>query len=281
MHVFLTGASGYIGSAVLRALVARGHDVTAILRSDQKAEQAAHLGAKRVAVQDVTDADVVARLSHEADAVIHTASAEAVDPLFLAAAIDALSGTPKPLIHTGGAWIFGNSSDISESSPLSPPEITSWRVDNEALLRRSPVRSTVVAPAVVYGHGAGIPSMFVGDGEHEVRLVGDGSQRWATVHVDDLADLYVAAVERDEAHGYVIGASGDNPSVREMAEAGAHGSPVVAESPDESRARLGAAFADALLVHQEASGAFARDEFSWSPSRPSLLDDLRAGSSTN
>lgn len=278
MHVFLTGASGYIGSAVLRSLLARGHRVTAVVRSDDKAAAVRAAGGSAL-VADVTDTDVVERLAHEADAVVHTASAEDVDPDFVRTVLRALEGTPKPFVHTGGIFTFGASTDITEQSPLDPPALTAWRGPNEALVRASGVRTTIVAPGIVYGRGAGIPTMFVGDGEHEVRLVGDGSQRWTTVHVDDLGVLYALAVERGEQDGYVLGATGDNPTVRELAEAGAHGSPVVAESVDASRERLGTAYADALLLHQECAGAHARSAYGWTPTQPSLLDDLATGSS--
>ena len=277
MQVFLTGASGYIGSSVLRALVAHEHDVTALVRTDQKAQEVRDAGG-RALVGDVTDTDVVRQLAHEADAVVHTASAEGVDADFIDTVLAALRGTPKPFVHTGGIFTFGDSTDISEQSPADPPALTAWRGPNEAVVRASEVRTTIIAPGIVYGRGAGIPAMFVGDGEHEVRLVGDGSQRWSTVHIDDLGDLYVRALHRGEQDGYVLAASGDNPTVREIAEAGAHGSPVVAESVDESRARLGGAYADALLLHQEASGAHARAAFGWHPTRPSLVEDLADGS---
>jgi nucleoside-diphosphate-sugar epimerase len=277
MHVFLTGASGYIGSSVLRALVAHGHEVTALVRTDEKAQAVRDAGG-RALVGDVTDTDVVRRLAHEADAVVHTASAQGVDESFIATVLEALEGTPKPFVHTGGIFTFGDSTDISEQSPASPPAMTAWRGPNEAVVRAGDVRTTIVAPGIVYGRGAGIPAMFVGDGEHEVRLVGDGSQRWSTVHIDDLGELYVLALHRGEQDGYVLAATGDNPTVREIAEAGAHGSPVVAESVDASRERLGAVYADALLMHQEASGAHARAVFGWDPTRPSLLEDLADGS---
>ncbi|MFJ4221532.1 NAD-dependent epimerase/dehydratase family protein [Curtobacterium luteum] len=277
MHVFLTGASGYIGSSVLRALVAHGHEVTAIVRSDEKAQRVRDAGGHAI-VGDVTDSEIVERLAHEADGVVHTASAESVDPAFTATVLRALAGTPKPFVHTGGIFTFGDSTAISEQSPIDPPALTAWRVANEAAVRASTARTTIVAPGIVYGRGAGIPAMFVGDGEHEVRLVGDGSQRWTTVHIDDLGELYVLALHRAEQDGYVVAATGDNPTLREIAEAGAHGSPVVAESVTESRDRLGAAFADALLLHQEATGAHARAAFGWNPTRPSLVEDLTDGS---
>jgi uncharacterized protein YbjT (DUF2867 family) len=190
MHVFLTGASGYIGSSVLRSLVDHGDEVTALVRSDEKAQHVRDAGG-RALVGDVTDTDVVERLLHESDGVVHTASAPGVDPDFIRTVIGALAGTPKPFVHTGGIFTFGDSTDISEQSPVDPPALTAWRGPNEALLRESDVRSTIVAPGIVYGRGAGIPAMFVSDGEQPVRLVGDGSQRWTTVHVDDLGELYV------------------------------------------------------------------------------------------
>ncbi|AOX64832.1 epimerase [Curtobacterium sp. BH-2-1-1] len=277
MHVFLTGASGYIGSSVLRALVAHEHEVTALVRTDEKAQAVRDAGG-RALVGDVTDTDVVRRLAHEADAVVHTASAQGIDADFIATVLTALEGTPKPFVHTGGIFTFGDSTDISEQSPLSPPALTAWRAPNEATVRASSVRTTIIAPGIVYGRGAGIPAMFVGDGEHEVRLVGDGSQRWTTVHTDDLGELYVLALHRGEQDGSVVAATGDNPTVREIAEAGAHGSPIVAESVDASRERLGTEYADALLLHQEASGAHARSAFGWNPTRPPLVEDLADGS---
>jgi len=286
MHVFLTGASGYIGSAVLRALIARDHTVTAVLRSDEKAARAREAGATAV-VGDLADQELVARLAREADAVVHTASAEDVDPGFIATVLTTLDGTEKPFVHTGGIFTFGASSEITEDAPIAPPALTAWRSANEAQVRASTVRTTVVAPGIVHGHGAGIPTMFVPDGEAPVRLVGDGTQRWTTVHVDDLAELYVLAVERGDQDGYLVAASGHNPTVRDLAQAGVEGQPgvggqadahaaVVAESVDESRERLGTDFADALLLDQVATGAHARS-LGWQPSHPTLVEELRSG----
>ncbi len=278
MQVFLTGASGYIGSAVLRALVAAGHEVTALVRSDEKAQHVRGAGGAAV-VGDLTDTATVAPLVDGADAVVHTASAEDVDPALVEIVLGAFAGSSRPFVHTGGVFTFGASDHITEESPVAPPALTAWRGANEHRVRTSDVRTTVIAPGIVYGHGAGIPTMFVGDGEHPVRLVGDGTQHWTTVHVDDLADLYVLALERAEQDGYLVADDGRAPTVRDLAEAGAHGSPVEAESAEASRERLGRHYADALLLDQRADAARARS-LGWAPSRVALVDDLATGSYT-
>jgi nucleoside-diphosphate-sugar epimerase len=276
MQVFLTGASGYIGSTVLRALVAAGHEVTALVRSDEKAQHVRAAGGAAV-VGDLTDAATVAPLVDGSDAVVHTASAEDVDPGLVEVVLGAFAGSSRPFVHTGGIFTFGASDAITEESPAAPPALTAWRGANEHRVRTSDVRTTVVAPGIVYGHGAGIPTMFVGDGEHPVRLVGDGTQRWTTVHVDDLADLYVLALERAEQDGYLVADDGRAPTVRDLAEAGAHGSAVEAESVEASRERLGRDFADALLLDQRADAARARS-LGWAPSHVPLVEDLASGS---
>jgi nucleoside-diphosphate-sugar epimerase len=282
MSIFLTGATGYIGSAVLKALVAKGYDVTALVRSDEKAEAVSQQGARPV-VGDITDLELVEALAVDAGGVVHTASPGdetngSVDAAFVDTVIRALDGTDTPFVHTGGIWIFGSGSDLTEQSQLQPLPITGWRVDVEQRLRASSVRSTIVAPAIVYGHGVGIPTGLVGEGE--ILLVGEGTQHWTTVHVDDLADLYVLALEEAAEDEYYLGASGQNPTVLELGEAASRGRswPVVAETDGSARDRLGAAFADALLLDQQASGAHARDTLGWAPAGPSLVTELESGS---
>ncbi len=97
------------------------------------------------------------------------------------------------------------------------------------------------------------------------------------MHVDDVAALYALVVERGEALGYVIGASGDNPTVRELGEAAAGPAGVAPESDDASRQRLGGAFADALLLDQATEAAKAK-ALGWKPVGPTLVEELRSGS---
>jgi len=281
MNVLLTGSTGYIGSAVLDALLGRGHDVLAVVRSEAAAQKLAGSGATAV-VGDLGDREWLAAALRGVDGAIHLAAASdgtsaQLDDGVIDAVLAAFAGTDKPYLHTSGIWIWGEGADLTEQTPQQPPAIVTWRVAREQRLLDADVRATVVAPGIVYGHGGGIPVGVVAGGARDedgaLLLVGDGTQHWTTVHVEDLADLYVLALEAGGPGGRLIAASGQNPTAREVAEA--VGGAVRAESADATRARLGTAFADALLLDQQATGSRAR-ALGWRPSRRSLLDELAA-----
>ncbi|MFF2623603.1 NAD-dependent epimerase/dehydratase family protein [Oerskovia jenensis] len=293
MKVLLTGGTGYIGSAVLAALTARGHEVTALVRSARSARTVEAAGATPV-VADITDTTVVATLLADADAAVHAAAAgDGTSPAIDASVVDAVlatfHGTTRPFVHTGGIWVYGNNGAITEDSPLDPPAIVAWRVPIEerllAAAAQGAVVASVVVPGVVHGHGGGIPSLLAGaprtgpDGD-ALTLVGSGAQRWATVHVDDLAELYVLAVEQGLT-GRLLGAGDDSATVAELTQAASRaaglGGAVGPESDDESRERLGAPFADALLLDQRAATTTRARAAGWSPTRPSLVQELEAG----
>ncbi|WP_432827807.1 NAD-dependent epimerase/dehydratase family protein [Dactylosporangium sp. CA-092794] len=283
MRIVLTGGTGYIGSAVLRQLVGAGHAVSALVRGDEAAAKVGKAGAEPV-VGDLFDTGWVAERFAAADGVVHLAATGGPDnPRFdagiVAAAGQGLGGTAKPYVHTSGIWLWGDNPAITEEAPPAPPALTTWRLDVERQVLDGGLAATIVAPGIVYGHGGGIPAGVLAPARDEagrVRLVGDGSQHWTTVHVEDVAALYRLVVERGEGLGRLIAASGANPAVREIGEAASGGAGVAAETVEESRGRLGSLFADALLLDQQATGEKARS-LGWSPSAPSLLDDLRAG----
>jgi nucleoside-diphosphate-sugar epimerase len=280
VKVLLTGATGTIGSAVLKALLAEGDEVTALVRSPESAATVTALGATPL-LGTMTDAELVATAAAASDGVIHVASpgdetSAATEATFVDAVLGALAGTSIPFVTTGGVWVFGNGADLTEQSPWNPPALTAWRGDVEARVRASNVHTTIIAPALVYGPGGtGIPSLLLPDADGNVRLVGDGHQHWSTVHVDDLADLYVLALKNAADDGYYLGSSGQCPTVLEVAEATAHGATIVPETIEESQGRFGVYFADALLLDQQASGAAARHDLGWAPHRPSLISELQ------
>ncbi|GAA1845093.1 NAD-dependent epimerase/dehydratase family protein [Microlunatus capsulatus] len=281
MNIFLTGGTGYIGSALLPRLVERGHQVTAAVRSEASAEKVSGLGATPV-TGDLTDATWVAAQLARVDGAVHTASpGDASSPDFDAAvataAVQAFAGTEKPYVHTSGLWIWGAGEGLSEQSPLNPPALTAWRPGVEDIVLGAGLRGGIVAPAVVHGHGGGLPNVLLrgprtADGA--LILIGDGSQHWGTVHVDDLADLYVLVLERGEVLGRVLGVTAGAPTVRAVAEA--TGDPVAPEPVEATRARLGEAFADALLLDQQFDNGYALS-LGWSPRRSRVVDEVRAG----
>ncbi|MFE2942995.1 NAD-dependent epimerase/dehydratase family protein [Streptomyces sp. NPDC059255] len=289
MNVLLAGASGYIGSGVLSALLSSGHSVTALVRSEEKAA-AVRRGGVLPVVADMRARDVVRQLAAQADAVITTASPG--DETSAAAEIDfaeaVLAGLRRgsAFVRTGGIWVYGAGEDITEGSPIKAPDIVAWRPEIDAgLLAASQVRSLLVEPGIVYGHGKGIPNVVMsaeatGGDFPALRLIGPGTQHWSTVHVGDLAELYVAALEQGETGSRFIGVSGINPTVREMGEAaswrrGLEGR-VVAEDGASTFERLGA-FGEALLLDQQATGNAAREILGWNPTRPSLLEVITGG----
>jgi nucleoside-diphosphate-sugar epimerase len=283
MNIFLTGGTGFVGTPVLDQLLRRGHAVTALVRSESSAARVTQAGATAL-LGDITDERWLAVRLGSVDGAIHLASpgdatSAEVDRAVANAVVVAFGGTSRPYIHTGGVWAYGAGSDITEETPFAAPGMVAWRAGVESVVLDADVVASVIEPAIVYGNGGGIPTVIPSaprtqDGK--LTVLGDGTAHWATVHVDDLAALYVLVLESGVGAGYVLGASGVNPTVRELGEA-ASGGDVEPEGVEASRARLGAPFADALLLGQQATGAKAKS-FGWTPSAPTLVDELRDGS---
>ena len=288
MNVFLTGATGYIGSAVLPALISAGHAVTALVRSAEKAEAVRARGATPV-VGDIADRELVRRLAAGADAVVATASpgdatSSEVETAFADAVLEGL-GAGRTFLRTGGVWVHGSGADLTEETPIDAPALVAWRQALDARVLEAPgIRSVLIEPGIVHGHGGGIPNLVVaaertGD-PAALRLVGPGTQHWTTVHVDDLAELYVAALTQAPHGARYLGVSGDNPTTRELGEAAARrlglAGGVVPEDPAALVDRLGG-FGAALLLDQQPTSDKARRELGWKPSRPSLVEEIAAG----
>jgi nucleoside-diphosphate-sugar epimerase len=291
MSVFLTGATGFIGSSVLRRLIEEGHEVRALVRSQEKANLVEAAGAEPV-IGDITDSELVTAESDRSDGVVHTASpgddtVAAVNDAFVTAVFAGLEGSTKPYVHTCGIWSYGTNTDITEDSPFRPTAISQWRVPIDERVRAADgVHTTIIVPGIVYGYGRGIPTLIAdaprGNGVvPALHLIGDGSQRWPTVHVDDLAALYVLAFEQADAGSLYIGASGDNPTVRDLGTVAAAAAGIAGgcetEAVEVTRARLGSDFADALLLDQQATGSGARIDFGWEPNGPTLLEEMSTG----
>jgi len=161
-----------------------------------------------------------------------------------------------------------------------------WRqgVEDRVLAAaKQKIRTVVIRPAIVYGRGAGIPAGFVDSARKEgaAQFVGTGENRWPFVHVDDLADLYLLALEKASPGTLLLGVSGPAHSVRDVAVAASRGAGaegrIRAWPLEEARKKLGP-YADALVLDQQASGKRAQQLLGWRPHRPDVLEDLERGS---
>ncbi|BEP14542.1 NAD-dependent epimerase/dehydratase family protein [Acidothermaceae bacterium B102] len=295
MDIFLTGATGYIGSSLLRQLTEAGHSVSGLARSEESAAKVTAGGGTPVR-GEIGDTALLAAAAAAADAVVHVASpgdatSADLDDGVVTAFLGALRGTGKPYLHTSGVWVHGDSDDLTEGSPFAPPAITAWRLPLDARVRAAApegVHSVVIAPGIVYGHGGGLVGLVLGgphsdDAEPALLFPGSGNQHWTTIHVDDVAALYVAALTRAPAGSYYLAVNGDNPSVRELATAASTviglGGRVAPEPVEQTRSRLGL-LEEALALDQRASGQQARVDLGWAPQRPTLLTELTSGSYT-
>lgn len=288
--VLVIGATGYIGRVVTEHLAARGHQVIALNRLETP-EVALPAGVT-TRVGDLTDpASLGAAVTAEIDAVVNLATPsgdELVDRAAAAALLTPLEGTARAYVYASGVWVLGSShgSVQDESTPTNPLEIVGYRPRiEEQVLSAAPrdVRSVVVRPGIVHGRGGGIPALLVGlAAQHGAGLyIGEPAARWPMVHVEDLADLFVAAVERADAGTVLHAVAEQGVDTKEIAAATAAtaGVDVVRSwAPAEAAEALGAPFAQALACDQVVSAAVTAATLGWSPSRLGVLEELRRGS---
>jgi nucleoside-diphosphate-sugar epimerase len=292
MDVYLTGATGYIGSAVAEALQRAGHKVTGLARTPEKAKQLEARGIRAV-LGDLMQTETAAAPASAAGGVIHTANtgdanAAQADAAAVRAILKNLEGSGKPFVYTSGVWVLGSTGDkaATEETPVNPTPLVSHRpaIEQEVLSAKNRgVRSTVIRPALVYGRGGSIPAMFAKSARETgvVRYVGDGRNRWPFVDVEDLAQLYVLALEKAAAGSLYNAAHGPSYRVAEVAEAASLGAGAKGKTeswPLEEARKTLRAFADALVLDQQINSEKARRELGWNPRAGSVLEDLKAGS---
>src|SRR3954470_5222721 len=289
MRVFLTGASGYIGSAVAERLRAAGHQLTALARSDASAAKLQSADIQPVR-GDFSEPKSVGHAAGQADGVISLATTydPSIDGPAIDAILEALAGSNKPFIYTSGIWSHGDTGGkvVDETSPPKPATLVAWRqaVEDRVLAgAKRGIRTGVIRPAIVYGRGGGIPAGFVESARQEgaARYIGTGKNRWPLVHVDDLADLYLLALEKAAPGTLLLGVSGPSRPVSEIAAAASRGAGAsgrtVATPLEEARKTVGP-YADALALDQQASGRRAQELLGWNPRRPDVLEELERGS---
>jgi nucleoside-diphosphate-sugar epimerase len=290
MRVFLTGATGFIGSAIIPELIAAGHQVLGLTRSGAGAEALAAAGAEAHR-GDIEDLESLRAGAAKADAVIHTAfnhdfskfveNCEA-DRRAIAALGEALAGSDRPLLVTSGTAIGNDvpgrpALETDRAAPDHPnPRVASEQAA-EALLQaglnvvvvrlpqvHDPLKQGLISPAIDVARESGVSA-----------YLGDGSNRWSAAHVLDVARLYRLALEAREPGARYHAVAEEGVPMRAIAEVIGRGLniPVTSLPPEDAAGHFGwlAAFAGRDLP---ASGAWTQARLGWHPTGPGLLADM-------
>jgi nucleoside-diphosphate-sugar epimerase len=290
MRVFVTGATGFIGSAIVPELISASHQVLGLTRSEAGAQALLAAGAE-VHRGDLEDLESLRSGAAESDGVIHTAFNHdfskfvancEMDRRVIATLGAALAGSDRPLVITSGTGI-GNAAPgqlASEDNPADPnhpnPRVASELAGasmlqtgiNVSVVRLPQVHDTtrqgLITPAVALARDKGVSA-----------YVGDGRNRWPAVHVLDTARLYRLALERRQAGARYHAVAEEGVAMRDIAEVIGQGLkvPVVAMSPEEAAGHFGwlAAFVGRDLP---ASSALTQQRLGWHPTGPGLIADL-------
>jgi len=301
MRFFVTGATGYIGSAVVEASLRAGHQVTAFVRDPEKAEHVSARGATAV-IGELSRPATYAAVAEQCDVVIHTAfehskrrqlvDRQAIDTLMAAAERRIARGLPSCVIYTSAVWVLGHTQGAArEDAPVDPPAHVSWRPAHEQLvLAGTPsgrVRTAVIRPGIVYGGARGIIGDLLKDARNGLlRVVGDGRNHWPCVYDRDLADVYVRVAATPDASGIFHANDEADERVDDIVDAIArhvHTRIDIRHVPlEEARAKMGT-YADALALDQIVRSPRAR-ALGWSPTLHSvagnvarLLEEFRTG----
>jgi nucleoside-diphosphate-sugar epimerase len=303
MHVFVTGASGWIGSAVVPELIGAGYQVTGLARSDASAAALTAAGAQ-VQRGTIDDLDTLRAMAAASDGVIHLAfkhdiaftgdfeGAADADRRAVETFGEALAGSGQPFVIASGTSGLTPGRVATERDGRSPdpamahlgggPQTRLATAQLTLSLASRDVRSSVLRlPPTVHGEGDhGFMATLVGIARDKgvSGYIGDGANRWPAVHRFDAAHLFRLALEQAQAGTALHAVADEGVPIRAIAEViGRHlGIPVAAISPEDAAAHFGwlAAF---LAMDVPASSALTRELLDWQPVQPGLIDDLDKG----
>ncbi|NVZ24682.1 NAD-dependent epimerase/dehydratase family protein [Pseudomonas gingeri] len=291
MSIFLTGANGYVGGTVALRLIRAGYAIRGLVRDEEKARQVKALGIEPV-VGSLDDTDLLLREASASDGVIHTADSD--HPGAIEAFIKALAGTGKPLLHTSGSSVIGDDAQGLEVNPSVFDEDTPFVVACSKQPRRDielqvqaaaeqNIRSVVICPSTIYGTGTGVHKESVqipwlvqqARESRVVRIVGTGVNRWSNVHVLDVAELYLLALEKAPAGAFYFLENGEaayldiGQSIARRLKLG----PVQFWTVDEASQRWGALHAHYTFgSNSRVRAKRARQELGWAPEFNSVQD---------
>jgi nucleoside-diphosphate-sugar epimerase len=297
MRIFLTGATGYIGTAVLDALLRASHQVTALVRTPQAADAMVSrgvtpvLGDLKIVKSYRTASDgfdsyiLVAADSGPARAEIDRTGLDAL----MEAAADRAKVAACSFVYTSGVWVLGsNAQPVDETAQPNPGQLLGWRAVHEQVVLRATapnLRTSVIRPGIVYGGNRGIVSDLLKNALNGlVRVIGTGENHWPLVYNRDLADLYVRAATLPNAVGIYHATDEADETVNTIVEGIVNHMtirPDVRHVPfEEARKKMGA-YADALALDQRVRCPRAH-ALGWSPALhsvgnnvPRLMEEFR------
>jgi nucleoside-diphosphate-sugar epimerase len=288
MRVFVTGATGFIGTHVVKELIAKGHQVLGLTRSEPGAQGLVSSGAD-VLRGTLEDVSVLKSGAAASDAVIHLAFIHdfskfqencEIDKRAIEALGSALAGSDRPLIVTGGVAGLARAGSLPTEDTEIPPDFPLPRVSEQTALALKGVNASAMRlPQVHDTTKAGLVTYLITMAREKgvSAYVGEGRNRWAAAHVTDVARLYVLALERHEAGSKYHAVAEEGVRMREIAETIGRGLkiPVVSLSPEKAAAHFGwmTLFAGGELV---ASSEKTRKNLRWNPTGPGLIADLQA-----
>ena len=302
MRVFVTGASGWIGSAVVPELIGAGHQVVGLARSDASAAALAAAGAE-VQRGTIDDLDILRGAAAASDGVIHLAfkhdiafsggfqGAADADRRAVETFGEALAGTDRPLLIASGTLGLSlgrplterDGHDAAQGAALPEGPRTRWATSERALsLASRGVRSSIVRlPPTNHGDGDnGFMAAIVGIARDQgvSGYIGDGTNRWPAVHRLDSAHLFRLALEKAPAGSTLHAVADEGVPIRDIAEViGRHlNLPVVSISPEDAGGHF-TWLAGFLGTDSPASSALTRELLDWHPTHPGLIDDLDKG----
>jgi nucleoside-diphosphate-sugar epimerase len=289
MRVFVTGATGFIGTALVRELVGAGHTVVGLARSDASAQTLIDAGVE-VHRGSLTDLESLRRGAEAADGVIHTAfvhdfseyaKAGETDLHAVRAIGEALAGSGRPFVSTSGTALLTPGRVGTEEDAADPQSGGAPRVPSEEYvlsLAEHGVRSSVVrlSPSVHGDEDRGFVPMLIQTARESgvSAYVGEGLNRWSAVHRLDAVRLYRLALESGTAGARYHGVADEGIPVRRIAETIGRrlGVPVASRTPEEvaTFGWLGAF----ITLDSPASSALTQERLGWRPTHPGLLEDL-------
>lgn len=296
MKILVTGATGYIGGSVAAKLLAAGHQIIGLTRSEEGASRLRAAGIEPLS-GSLTSLRLLAEAARGVDAVVNAANSD--DPFVVEAILPALEGTGIAFIQTSGSSIIadrgaGEASDLvfHEDTPFKPLPERQGRLAVEQLVLsygQRGVRSCVVRPTLIYGQGLGlhrhsiqVPRMLnLAIAKGKALHIGRGENIWSHVHIEDMANLYLLMLEKAPP-GSLFYAENGECSMRMIAAAISrvlgYGGGTESWPMDDALSEWGISAQATFASNSRVNAHKARKMLDWQPSGPALIDDIENGS---